>query len=62
MTSTSSSDPFDTYLHKVKRYVQEQCWAEIPTMNGYNFTVSPFAKGEYNLNYLLKSADTQLVF
>ncbi|MCP4337956.1 MAG: aminoglycoside phosphotransferase family protein [Desulfobulbaceae bacterium] len=62
MTSTSSSDPFDTYLHKVKRYLQEQSWAEIPTINGYNFTVFPLAKGEYNLNYLLKSAEIQLVF
>jgi aminoglycoside phosphotransferase (APT) family kinase protein len=59
---TSTSAPFDYYLIKVKQYLQQQCWAEIPTMAKHNFTVFPLAKGEYNLNYLLKSTDIQLVF
>lgn len=58
----STSNPFDHYLSRVKRYLQEQCWAEVPAIDGHNFTVSLLAKGEYNLNYLLKSEDTQLVF
>lgn len=59
---TSTSNPFDHYLVRVKRYLQEQCWAEVPAIDGHNFTVSLLAKGEYNLNYLLKSDGTRLVF
>lgn len=59
---TPSSDPFNHYLTEVKRYLQAQTWEEIPKMAGQRFTVSPLAKGEYNLNYLLSSEGTQLVF
>lgn len=55
-------DPFAHYLLRVQHYLQEQCWDDVPTMAGQHFTVSPLAKGEYNLNYLLQSAQTQLVF
>jgi hypothetical protein len=59
---TPSPDPFDHYLVEVERYLQEQFWDEVPMMTGKKFTVSPLAKGEYNLNYLLHSGKTQLVF
>ncbi len=49
----SIQDPFDHYLAQVKRYLQEQCWDNVPMMFGRDFAVSPLAKGEYNLNYLL---------
>lgn len=59
---TIKSDPFDHYLFEVKRYLQDQCWDDVPIMAGDSFTVTQLAKGEYNLNYLLTSAGTQLVF
>lgn len=59
---TAIAEPFDHYLSQVKRYLLEQCWDNVPVMAGLNFTVSELAKGEYNLNYLLESAGTQLVF
>ena len=59
---TISADPFDYYCIQAKNYLQEQCWDDVPVMTGQNFTVTQLAKGEYNLNYLLESADTQLVF
>jgi len=55
-------DPFAYYLIRVQHYLRQHCWDDVPTMAGQNFTVSPLAKGEYNLNYLLQSAQTQLVF
>ncbi len=55
-------DPFAHYLVRVRQYLREQCWNDVPTMAGQYFTISPLAKGEYNLNYLLQSAQTQLVF
>lgn len=57
-----TDDPFAHYLSKVEHYLREQCWDDVPAMAGQNFTVSPLAKGEYNLNYLLQSTQTQLVF
>lgn len=59
---TSTSDPFDHYLIRVKNYLQEQCWDEVPAISKQRFAVSRLAKGEYNLNYLLQSKGTQLVF
>ena len=59
---TSTSNPFDHYLIEVQRYLQEQCWDEIPAIDGHSFTVTQLAKGEYNLNYLLKSQRIQRVF
>jgi len=59
---TSISDPFDHYLSVVQGYLQQQCWTGFPAIAGKRFTVSRLAKGEYNLNYLLESERTQLVF
>ena len=61
-TMTSKLDPFKQYLPEVKRYLQHQKLNESPLLAGKKFTVSPLAKGEYNLNYHLKSSETQLVF
>jgi aminoglycoside phosphotransferase (APT) family kinase protein len=59
---TTQADPFDHYLTQVKNYLQEQCWDNVAMLTGEDFTVRQLAKGEYNLNYLLESADTRLVF
>ncbi len=61
----SIPDPFDHYLLKVRDYLKQKCLKEVPEMAflaGQDFTVSPLAKGEYNLNYLLISEKNQLVF
>ena len=59
---TSANNPFEQYLDPVKKYLREQCWDDVVTMQGQTFTVSPLAGGEYNLNYLLQSPSVQLVF
>ena len=59
---TTANNLFHHYLGPVRHYLQKQCWNDIPAMNGQNFTVSPLAGGEYNLNYLLQSATDQLIF
>ncbi len=59
---TLNADPFNHYLTQVKQYLLQQSWDQVPPMAGRCFHVSPLAKGEYNLNYLLRSDATQLVF
>ena len=59
---TSGPDLFDQYRLKVEDYLQQQRWDEVPLMTGRSFTVAPLAQGEYNLNYLLQSPETTLVF
>lgn len=59
---TAYPDPFDHYLPCVQAYLRQQCWSKVPAINGKIFTVSRLAKGEYNLNYLLESEGTRLVF
>lgn len=56
------ADLFEHYLQRVKSYLEKQSWVKVPEMVGQKFTVSPLAKGEYNLNYLLSSESTELVF
>ena len=50
-------------LPQVTSYVKDRNWADVAVMKGRSFRVSPLAKGEYNLNYLLTSTadDVQLV-
>lgn len=55
-------DPFKHYLDLTKSYLQKYCWDGVPILAGKSFAVSPLAKGEYNLNYLLQSGTSQLVF
>lgn len=55
MKTSLNSDPFHVYLGAVKQYLQQQNFAGIDELAGQQFTVTPLAKGEYNLNYLLHS-------
>ena len=56
------NDPFSDYLVKVEEYIQLQQWQDIAEMYEESFQVVPLAKGEYNLNYLLKGKKRKLVF
>ena len=49
-------------LPKVEEYLSSQKWNDVPVMMGRKFTVTPLAQGEYNLNYLLASDSSRLVF
>lgn len=55
-------DPFVYYQSLAENYIQNKNWTDVPVMSRQNFSVSPLAKGEYNLNYLLKSDNRCLVF
>jgi len=54
-------DPMQAMLPRVEAYLSARDWREVPAMAGRIFRVSPLAQGEYNLNYLLTGAETQLV-
>ena len=56
------NDPFSDYLVKVEEYIQLQQWRDVAEMSEASFQVVPLAKGEYNLNYLLKGKKRTLVF
>ena len=47
---------------KVAEYLAAKDWSDVPVMQGCKFTVTPLAQGEYNLNYLIVSDSTRLVF
>jgi aminoglycoside phosphotransferase (APT) family kinase protein len=49
-------------LPKVDDYLNSRDWNDTPVMQGRKFTVAPLAQGEYNLNYLIASDSTRLVF
>jgi hypothetical protein len=49
-------------LPKVRTYLMERGWKDIPGMHGRSFEVSRLAQGEYNLNYLIAADDLRLVF
>ena len=59
---TSPKNPLEQYLEPVKNYLRGQRWDDVAAMKGQTFVVSPLAGGEYNLNYLLESATSRLVF
>ena len=56
------TDPFSDYLKRVEQYVQTHHWQTRAELEGQDFKVIPLAKGEYNLNYLLKGKRMSLVF
>ena len=58
MTNNLMSD----MLPKVEAYLTGKDWRDVPVMHGREFTVTPLAQGEYNLNYLMASDSIQLVF
>ncbi len=47
---------------KVEAYLERQDWSDVPAMFDRQFTVTPLAQGEYNLNYLIASGSIRLVF
>jgi aminoglycoside phosphotransferase (APT) family kinase protein len=49
-------------LPKVAAYLNDRDWDGVPVMKGRKFEVSPLARGEYNLNYLISSGSLRLVF
>ncbi|MGD8443315.1 MAG: aminoglycoside phosphotransferase family protein [Desulfobacterales bacterium] len=49
-------------LPRVSAYLAHRDWEDVPVMKGRQFSVSPLAQGEYNLNYLISSDSLQLVF
>ncbi len=49
-------------LPKVEDYLNSRDWNDVPVMRGRRFDVSPLAQGEYNLNYLIATGSTRLVF
>jgi aminoglycoside phosphotransferase (APT) family kinase protein len=58
MTQNLMSD----MLPQVAEYLNTRDWKDAPALRGRQFTVSPLAQGEYNLNYLISSDFLQLVF
>jgi len=59
---TGQTDPFRDYLKKVEQYILTEPWQIAAKTEGQDFVVAPLAKGEYNLNYLLRGDKTSLVF
>jgi aminoglycoside phosphotransferase (APT) family kinase protein len=49
-------------LPRVAEYLNTRNWNDTPVMQGRKFSVTPLARGEYNLNYLIASDSTRLVF
>jgi aminoglycoside phosphotransferase (APT) family kinase protein len=52
----------DKMLPRVNAYLDSRSWDEVPALKGANFQVAPLAQGEYNLNYLIRTDRTPLVF
>jgi aminoglycoside phosphotransferase (APT) family kinase protein len=49
-------------LPKIRDYLENGNWEDVPVMKGLKFEVYPLARGEYNLNYLIVSNSRKLVF
>lgn len=62
MTNSLNNSLYAHYLSQVDNYLRQQRWDDVPVMVNGSFTVTLLAGGEYNLNYLLESADRKLVF
>ena len=56
-----AKDLMSDMLPKAKAYITGKDWPDVPVMHGREFTVTPLAQGEYNLNYLMASDSIQLV-
>jgi len=59
---STRTDPFTAYLKRVEQYVLTEQWHAATGFKEQVFKIIPLAKGEYNLNYLLKGDDNSLVF
>lgn len=57
-------DPMEKWRPVVADYLAAADWSAVPAIRGRTFTVTPLARGEYNLNYLLTDDDAMapLVF
>ncbi|SDP46097.1 phosphotransferase family protein [Desulforhopalus singaporensis] len=62
MHPRSPSDPFQRYQTEVARYLKTQDMSHVEGLGGREAEVIPLARGEYNLNYLVTTATTKLVF
>jgi aminoglycoside phosphotransferase (APT) family kinase protein len=49
-------------LPKVRTYLSDRGWKDVPCMHGRSFEVAPLAQGEYNLNYRITAGDLEFVF
>ncbi|MBL0713818.1 MAG: aminoglycoside phosphotransferase family protein [Desulfosarcina sp.] len=47
---------------KIQRYLARRDWSDVPAMAGRRFAVTPLARGEYNLNFLLTAGKDKRVF
>ncbi|MDJ0856258.1 MAG: phosphotransferase [Desulfobacterales bacterium] len=56
------TDAMQAMQARVERYLARHDWADVPMMTGREFTVSPLAGGEYNLNFLLTAGNEKRVF
>ncbi|WP_457577007.1 aminoglycoside phosphotransferase family protein [Desulfomarina sp.] len=56
----NTDDPFIHYQHQVEHYLRTA--SRQNTLSAEDFTVHPLARGEYNLNYLLRGKTSNLVF
>jgi aminoglycoside phosphotransferase (APT) family kinase protein len=57
-----TENPMAEMLPRVRTYLANRDWRDVPVMAGRNFRVEPLAQGEYNLNYLLIDPPVRLVF
>ena len=60
--NSSGTNQMTDRLAEVRSYLQSREWSGVPIMKGRTFDVAPLAQGEYNLNYLITSGSTKLVF
>lgn len=56
------TDPLYNYLPQVEEYLGQLSEGCLETFKPDDFKLSPLAKGEYNLNYLVQSAQKSFVF
>jgi hypothetical protein len=52
----------DDIPRKIQTYLDNKDFSGVPVMEGRTFEVSPLARGEYNLNFLMSSSSAQFVF
>ena len=56
------NDQMTAMQSRVEAYLALRDWSDVPVMTGRSFTVTPLARGEYNLNYLVTAGDQKVVF
>lgn len=56
------SDLMTSMQSRVEDYLEARDWSDVPVMAGGPFQVMPLARGEYNLNYLVRAGEQHVVF